>query len=224
MTRTGDHSRGFSLIEVLVALAVMSLIATVMISSMELGGRTWQRVTRAATDMEDISQGQEFLRQRLSSIQPYDETDGAVSSPGGVLVGTEDALEFSGFAPHTIDGRMLRYQIALSTSEPGTLEVRYRPDQHSAVDPVSSAWSHERLLTHVTGLSVLFFQLTPDAAGHWVDRWSDPKQLPRLIRFDISFAPTDTRRWPPLYIEPRVDTNASCIFDVVARRCRSGGA
>jgi general secretion pathway protein J len=221
MTRTADLSRGFSLIEVLVALAVMSLVATVLIASLELGGRTWQRVTRAATDMEDISRGQEFLRQRLSSIQPYDETDGAVSSPE-VLVGTEDTLEFSGFAPHTIDGRMLRYQIALSTSEPGTLEVRYRPDQHSAVEPVSSTWSHERLLAHVTALSILFLEQTPDTAAHWVDRWRDPKRFPQLIRIDISFAPTDTRRWPPLYIEPRVDTNTSCIFDVVARRCRSG--
>jgi prepilin-type N-terminal cleavage/methylation domain-containing protein len=39
MTRTADLSRGFSLIEVLVALAVMSLVATVLIASLELGGR-----------------------------------------------------------------------------------------------------------------------------------------------------------------------------------------
>jgi hypothetical protein len=38
----------------------------------------------------------------------------------------------------------------------------------------------------------------------------------------VAFGSNDKRRWPPLYIEPRVDTPASCVFDVVSRRCRSG--
>jgi hypothetical protein len=68
------------------------------------------------------------------------------------------------------------------------------------------------------------FWLKPDEApGRWVDRWNDATQVPRLIRIDVIFAPNDSRRWPSLYVEPRVNTPADCVFDVVSRRCRSGG-
>ena len=49
MTHPGSVERGFTLIEVLVALALMALIATMLIASLELGGHSWQRVTRLAT-------------------------------------------------------------------------------------------------------------------------------------------------------------------------------
>jgi general secretion pathway protein J len=171
--------------------------------------------------MEDITRAQDFLRQRLGTIYPSEHGDLALSSPG-FLISSGDALEFSGSAPHALDEGILRYQIALSRSEPGTLDVRFRRDRNGLPNAAFSDWSHERLLTRVAALSVQFFEMSPDSAGRWVDSWSDASRLPRLIRVDVSFAPNDARRWPPLYVEPRIDTNTSCVFDVVSRRCRGG--
>jgi hypothetical protein len=170
--------------------------------------------------MEDTTRAQEFLRQRLSTLYPYTHGDNSVATPG-FLLSTGNTLEFSGFAPNALDEGMLRYQVVLSAAEPGILEVRFRRDRNGSPDSLSSDWSHERLLSGVTALSVQFFEKPPDSTGHWVDQWSDTAKLPRLIRVDISFAPNDVRRWPPLYVEPRVDTNANCVFDVVSRRCRN---
>ncbi len=41
---------------------------------------------------------------------------------------------------------------------------------------------------------------------------------PRLIRLDVHFAGDDSRRWTSLYVEPRIDTRVTYVFDVVSRR------
>jgi general secretion pathway protein J len=210
---------GFTLIEVLVAIALMALISTILISSLHIGGHTWQRVTRQTEGTQDVAQAQAFLRERLSSIYPYERAADPIASPA-FLLSDGKTIEFSGFAPQSIADGVLRFQIDASTINSGTLEVRYLRDRTGSAVSQSSEWSHEALLAHVAALSVQFWQKLRDQPGQWVNHWDDPTQLPRLIRIDVSFPANDQRRWPPLYIEPRVDTAANCQFDVVSRRCR----
>jgi general secretion pathway protein J len=216
VTPRAAHHRGFTLIEMLVALALMGLIAVILITSLQIGGHTWQRVMRAASSTEDIAQAQETLRLRLSSLYPVDRAD---ASRPGFLSSNGASLEFSGAAPDSTADGILRYQIAVSATS-GALEVRSWPDQDH-LEGLSHDSKPEALLSHVASMAVQFW-LKPDAApGRWVGRW-DSKEIPRLIRIDVAFSADGKRRWPPLYIEPRVDTSASCVFDVVSRRCRSG--
>jgi general secretion pathway protein J len=217
MLRLLQH-RGFTLIEMLVALALMGMIAVILITSLQLGGHSWQRVMRAAASTEDIAQAQEILRLRLSALYPENRVAGDLSQPA-FLVSNGSSLEFSGEAPEATADGILRYQIAVSASS-GALEIRSSSDQHGHIG-TSSDSKAEALLSHVASLAVQFW-LKPEATGgRWVDRW-ESRKLPQLIRIDVAFGANDKRRWPPLYVEPRIDTPASCVFDVVSRRCRSG--
>jgi general secretion pathway protein J len=214
------RQRGFTLIEILVALALMAMIATILITSLQIGGHTWQRVMRAASSTEDIAQAQEFLRARLSTLYPDDYAAASIAKPG-FLVSNGESLEFSGAAPESSADGTLRYQIAVSGAS-GTLEVRSRVDRNDGSGNSSLAFTSERLLSHVASMSVHFWLKSDETPGRWVDHWTDTRQVPRLIRVDVGFAPEDNRRWPPLYVEPHIDTPANCVFDVVSRRCRSG--
>jgi hypothetical protein len=129
------------------------------------------------------------------------------------------SLEFSGAAPDATPDGMLRYQIGLSSSS-GALEVRSWPDRHDLTNTTSENSRPERILSHVASVAVRFWLKPDQSPGRWIDRW-DSREMPRLIRIDVEFGPNDQRRWPPLYIEPRVDTPVNCVFDVVSRRCRS---
>jgi len=82
-------------------------------------------------------------------------------------------------------------------------------------------WSREVLLSDVAAVSVSFLEVTTEGPPQWMDHWSDTSNLPRLIKIDVAFAPTDPRRWPPLYVEPRIDSNANCVFDIISRHCRT---
>jgi hypothetical protein len=174
---------------------------------------------RAASSTEDIAQAQEALRLRLSSLYPDDRAASDLSRPA-FLLNNGASLEFSGAAPDSTADGILRYQIAVSASS-GALEVRSWPDHRDHLEALSNDSKPEALLSHVASMAVQFWLKADETPGRWVDRW-DSKQVPRLIRIDVTFGADDKRRWPPLYIEPRVDTPANCVFDVVSRRCRSG--
>jgi len=212
-----EQQGGFTLIEMLVALALMGMIAVILITSLQIGGHTWQRVVRVTSSTEDIAQAQEMLRLRLSSLYP---DDSAAANPPSILVSNGASLEFTGAAPESTAEGILRYQIAVSPGS-GALEVRSWRDRRDGLGNLSSDSRPERLLSHVASLSVQFWLKPENAPGRWVDRW-DSRRIPHLIRIDVAFNVSDNRRWPPLYIEPRVDTPANCVFDVVSRSCRSG--
>jgi general secretion pathway protein J len=213
-----EHHRGFTLIEILVALALMGMIAVILITSLQIGGHTWQRVMRGASNTDDIAQAQEILRLRLSSLYPDDRGAGGISQPA-FLITNGTSLEFSGPAPDATADGILRYRITVSAAS-GALEIRAWPDREGRSDNQVDS-SAEALLPHAVSMTVQFFLRPETGPGRWVDRW-DSKKMPQLIRIDVAFAANDKRRWPPLYIEPRVDTPANCAFDVVSRRCRSG--
>jgi prepilin-type N-terminal cleavage/methylation domain-containing protein len=212
--------RGFTLIEVLVSLALMAMIATILITSLQIGGLTWQRVTRAAASTDDIARTQEFLRQHLGTIHPYERSAADISMPG-FLISDGQSVEFSSGAPEATADGLWRYQIGVSSTTQ-SLEVRSRRDFRALPDTTATPWASEVLLPKIESLAVQFWQKPDDAPGRWVDRWIDLASLPRLIRIDVKFSPKDNRRWPTLYVEPRIDTPATCEFDAVSRRCRSG--
>jgi general secretion pathway protein J len=205
--------RGFTLMEMLVVLALMGMIAVILISSLQLGGHTWQRVMRSAAGTEEIAEAQESLRQLLSSLSPGDNRRRLP------LISNGTSLEFSGVAPAASSSGMLRYQVSVSAGSKA-LEIRSSSEQHGDLGSLENSRA-EALLSHVASLAVQFWFKSETGPGRWVDHWESNK-LPRLIRIDLAFEANDKRRWPPLYVEPRVDTPASCVFDVVSRRCRSG--
>ncbi len=217
MRRT-TNERGFTLIEVLVALALMAMIGTILITSLQIAGHSWQRVTRTVSGGDDIAQAQEFLRQRLSTLYP--DTGGSSEDPHPTFLVTDGTfVEFTSNAPSAVPSGMMRYRIHIETTT-GTLEVQFRSNHEGSAD--TNQWITESLLRHVDSMAVQFWQPGDNSVGRWVDRWSDPIHVPGLIRIDVALPPSDTRRWPPLYIDPRVSTPVSCQFDPVSRQCRSG--
>jgi general secretion pathway protein J len=205
--------RGFTLMEMLVALALMGMIAVILITSLQLGGHTWQRVMRSAAGTEEIAEAQESLRQLLSSLSPGDNRRRLS------LVSNGTSLEFSSVAPAASSDGILRYQVSVSAGSKA-LEIRVSPGQDGHLGGSADSRA-EALLPRVASLAVQFWFKSETGPGRWVDRWESDR-LPQLIRIDLAFEANDKRRWPPLYVEQRVDTPASCVFDVVSRRCRSG--
>jgi prepilin-type N-terminal cleavage/methylation domain-containing protein len=219
MNNNSFSQRGFTLIELLVALALMAMIATILITSLHVGGHTWQRVTRQASSTDDIAQAQAFIRHTLSSLYPHDGRGSDTVRPV-FLISDGVSIEFTSDAPEALAGGALRYRIAV-VPDSGMLEVRSRRDHDGVPGSSTSDWVLERLLPRVSSFTVRFWLEDQDLPGHWLDRWVNRTDIPQLIRIDVAFAPDDNRRWPTLYIEPRVDTPVSCQFDVVSRRCRS---
>lgn len=214
MTSRPHPSQGFTLIEVLVCLALMALVSMILVASLKLAGHAWQRVTRSAEAVDEVAECQTFLRTKLSSLAPASVI--AEEPKSSSLQSDGQSVEFLGIAPAAYPGGIVRYRVAVSASG-HSLEVTLIPEPFGAEANSSSS---ETLLTNVRSMTIRFYRKTDRQPGQWLDRWDSVEELPRLIRIDVALAESNSRRWPPLYIDPRADTPVTCQFDTVSHRCR----
>jgi general secretion pathway protein J len=186
---------GFTLLEVLLALAVVGLLLAGLAQGMQYGLRAWQSQVRIAGRSEDLDAVDRTLRQMI-----------AVMDPGGSLdpprfTGGRDRLEFVTALPHAAAASPVRWvEAALLVDSSHRLILRWRPWLHAirlrGVPPPSET----ELLRGVQALELAFWR----PGGGWVGAWRG-QDLPALIRIRVLFPPGDPRRWPDIVVAPTLD-------------------
>jgi general secretion pathway protein J len=219
-------SVGMTLIEVLVALALLSLLAAGMFSAFQFAQRSYRQVTRVDADFGDVVVTQRFLRRVVESAYPFERDAGSQSAFHG-LQGSRSRMLFTAPMPLGAGARgHYRYEIAVKAAADGSqaLVVRSRLDRNGAT-PRSTASQqknmHEEVLIQRIQ-SVEFGYLDP-VQLQWQSAWQSKRTLPKLVRLRVLFGPNDPRRWPDLIIAPRLTDDANCAFDIISRACREVG-
>jgi general secretion pathway protein J len=211
-----------TLIEMLVALAVLSLLAAGVISTFRLGQRTFDRVTRIDRTHEDVGLVQQFLRTMLESAYPFEPEPGKRVEAAG-LEGTSTRILVT--APGIVagvDSGNRRFILDVTRERDGTrsLTLTSELDRNGARSVDSSHTRTEVLIARIAGVEWSYL----DVAGgdSWRAAWTG-RRVPALVRLRVQFPPGDLRRWPDMVVAPRLTDDANCVFDVIAQDCREGG-
>lgn len=176
---------GFTLVEVLVAVAILAIVATI----------AW-RGTAAMTDAETRLSAESARWQQLDAFVARLEADMRVAIPRGVRNGNarepawwsapDDvqgnvAVVFTRAGPDELDepgvgGQRVGYRL-----RDGRVEVAYWPQLDHPLDVVPATYP---LVDGIRRLRIL--QLTAD--GHWSDRWpiTGSPAIPRAVRVEIT--------------------------------------
>jgi general secretion pathway protein J len=216
---------GFTLVELTIALVLLSLLAAVLFGSLNLAGTSVDRGEAKADATSSMRLAQDFLRSNLEEQHPL-RMRKIVELPL-LFAGERGELRYAAPLPtRVLGGGIWFYRLSVdagNTRSPLVLE-RLIPDLNDTKMPEFANAERSVLAQDIAELRIGYFGRDKDASDTteptWRDRWDDPQRLPILIRIDI--APKRGPAWPTLIVAPREGPEAGCrAWDGARLRCAS---
>jgi len=211
-----------TLIEVLVALVLLSLLSTGMLTIFRVGERSYRQVVRVDKAEWSNVVAQRFVRRVIESAYPFEPSPG-VTDPAFGLEGTFDRLRVSAPAFQGMGTVGLeRYEFHTTLRPDGLvdLKVRTRVDRNGQAGTAgdADAGRSETLVERAASVEWSYFDT--GESDQWAKEWTDRRRLPALVRLSIAFPKGDGREWPDLVAALRITDDANCEFDFVRQDCR----
>lgn len=180
------HAAGFTLLEILLALALLAFVMLGVWGA--LAGAT--RITRSANAVmaqsEQVRTVQQFLRRYLSmaEMQPY-VTSG--TSPARMFHGDATSMQYVAPLPVQSGHAGLYLQsISLTKADGGDIALRLEYQPYSGAVAASGSPTTHQLITNLHGGT---FQYLAAAAfgkpGTWRDDWQAVNGLPLAVRIHL---------------------------------------
>lgn len=217
--RPGDQ--GFTLVEMLITLVLLSMILAMLFGGFRFGTRVWERQQAHGGGATDIGAVQDALRRWLQQAYPLyvagDRAHSHVDFQGradelSLLAPAPIALEHGGFA-------RLKLRTVARGDGRNALVLSARPELTFADS--RSAETDENVLLGLASVEFSYFGADgADDPPRWRDRWEGMQGLPVLVRVSVVFPPGDSRFWPELVVAPRLSVDAACDYDPLNKSCR----
>jgi general secretion pathway protein J len=188
---TEREAAGFTLLEVVVALAIFGFLLVGLNQTVRFGLNAWQQDIRMSDRKTDLEAVDRSLRSILENLAPGDDAarpsfDGSADR----LIGeTRIRVPGSGLVP-------IRIEAGLAVSG-NRLILRWRPHRHVQLVGSETPPQETELVNGVNRLEIAYWQ----PAGIWVTSWHQP-DLPLLIRMRITFTGQGPPRWPDILVAP----------------------
>jgi len=220
VVRDPNGEAGFTVVELLVALALFSLLVTLLFNNVGFGLKAWQVGNSHAESFERSMGSQDLLRRMIGNAYPMFLRESAGASWVD-FDGAKETLSFLGDAPIVAGGAgRFRFKLFAEQHDGRThLMMTSTPELANSVD--SSMTSKTPLLSDIDRVEFSYSGIGAAAQGtSWNDGWTKRSDLPKLIRVRVLFPSGDPRLWPDLLISPRIATDVGCVYDSITKRCQ----
>lgn len=198
MSRT---QRGFTLVEVLVALSVSALLIGLVYGVVVLGQRSTQAVEKRAADAEVMRIGWHYLHDAITRIRPVSNPLDRDDTTG--FDGTAERLVFVADQPAYIGPGGLTRIVIEVRDEDGVDSLVLTRDVFDPgfADDESKTTQQAVLIDDLELLQIRYFGAGEDSeSAAWVDSWQDAPSLPSLV--EIRVTPRGGSAWPLLIAHP----------------------
>lgn len=201
------QTTGFTLLEVMLAMTLLSLMVVLLFTSLKIGAESWQKGEHKIAEVNEKAVVYQFFKRHLPTIKPlwddFSDQDSRIFS----FQGKKDSLQFVSAFPASANRKGLQlFKITYDRSETGTLKVSLNPFYPSSDD---QQWQTENvtLLENVENFKLQYFDKQEIDSGDWLDNWQDNEYLPSLIKIKITLA--DHSNWPEMVFAPKLATIGS---------------
>ncbi|MGZ4980886.1 MAG: prepilin-type N-terminal cleavage/methylation domain-containing protein [Methylobacter sp.] len=217
------YAAGFTLIEVLIAMTLLSIMVVLLFSSLRICAQSWEQGENKIAEVSEVAVVYNFFQRHLSSAIPLwndfiagDEVDAANQPKTGTAAdsgadtenlnktfsfqGRKNALQFVSVFPASV-GRAGMQLFSIEQQQEDkeqVLKVTLTPFFPLAE---GEEWNQEEvvLLRHVSNFELSYFGAVGDTDKYaWQDEWLKKDVHPQLVK--ISINTTDGVFWPEMVI------------------------
>jgi len=189
--RRGGH--GFTLLEVLLAMALLSIIMVLLFAALATSAKSWNLGEHKIVQVNEKALAYGFFKHYLAAARPL--VSGASSSIA--FQGDGQSLEFVANGPLSagFNGLQTFNLSQRSSDEGGEIIVTLKPYPLAGEDSGEADIEEQVLLSQVDTFKIEYFDRDE---GGWVGQWSEREVLPALVKISIGLL--DQSDWPPMII------------------------
>jgi prepilin-type N-terminal cleavage/methylation domain-containing protein len=214
MSAAPNHrDAGFTLIEVLISLALLTLMLAMVPQVLRLGRQAWQ-VEPRLEQSAGVATARDLLSRLLTQALPAIKRQDGIPTVG--FEGRSNAINF--LAPSAVSasaGGLQEFRLSLEQSRNAAigrfdLVLAYKPaimDKAANDLALVNANNASVLIENTTLLVIRYFGASPNAAGEdiWQESWIGRASLPKLIELTLKQrGPSlDSNRQHQIVVHPR---------------------
>lgn len=201
--RTVRPSAGFTLVEVLIALSLLTVLVLLLTAALRSAGQTESRIDHRFEQADQVRVASHFLREILgrASLRPATTAGQVASRSGPLFAASAQEIAWVGVLPpgYGIGGRHF-LRLAIEPAGPSTaLVLRYVPWSDLADFPDWAGAAAQVIVPHAGALDIRYLD---DRSGEWRSDWPVHGSvrywaLPAAV--DLQLAATDLP-WPLLTV------------------------
>lgn len=195
--------RGFTLIEVLIAMTLLGIMVVLLFSSLKISADSWEKGESKITDVNEVTVVYNFFQRHLSAAIPlwndFSEEDKTFS-----FQGKAQSLQFVSTFPASAGRSGLQlFSIQMQEEDNERLVIV----TITPFFPVTEGeeWRKEEvaLIKHVSDFKLAYFGSDDNGSeGVWLDEWLARDVQPRLVKINIELE--NEIFWPEMIIELKV--------------------
>jgi general secretion pathway protein J len=213
--------RGFTLIEMLVALVLLAAMMSLLYSGVNFGLRSWDAADVNGRRTADRRIGENFLRRELTQLFPMRFKDPMTLK--FAFSGEREQLRFVSSRPAGVtQGGLSLVGIDVEEGDGRTRNLvmrRAMPDDAAKDFGPLDAAKPTVLLEGIDAVAFSYFGSENDFTDpQWYDTWTFEGHIPALVR--ISMRSADGSLLPAMTVHVELSEEAGCLENTYQRVCR----
>jgi general secretion pathway protein J len=205
-------SAGFTLVELLLAITLMSILLGLTYTGLRAATRSSERGEKILADGGELRASHQFVRRQLNQMLPLAfEAIGNEEKDRIVFIGGATSIQYVAPMPGYLGSGGPQVQLIelASAGDEGVLQF-----SHALLQGYEEAHLFDRepviLLEGVESGGFEFLGLSEDGEpSGWTTSWDQPSKLPVAVRLNVEFGGDKKILWPELIASVRIDESAT---------------